>query len=232
MADLSSRIFVGVTCTAIYRKKGHWKEQLKEINRFGIKQIALFPTQLNKEERKELYLELGRSCVKEIKLVHLRGEDFDEKELEYFYTTFKTRWFNCHEEDLDLAYQKFPHFRKNILLEMNYNNQIDNRIEPNKLGGFCVDLSHFNSAWKKQRAESSYILEHLKNTKVQANHLNGYHQTKKRDLHFVTSLRQFDYLKDLPKELFSKVIALELENSIQQQLKFKEYILRLLKNKF
>ena len=52
---------------------------------------------------------------------------------------------------------------------------------------------------------------------------------KKRDLHFVNNLKEFDYLKELPRKIFSKVIALELENSIKEQLKFKDYIVKLMK---
>jgi hypothetical protein len=55
MKSFSERIFVGVTCTASQRKKDHWKSQLKEINQLGITEISLFPTTLNRKDRKELY---------------------------------------------------------------------------------------------------------------------------------------------------------------------------------
>ena len=76
--DLSKRIFVGLTCTSARRDKGHWKKQLQEINQLGIKEIALFPTTLKPKARKNLYKELEKSCIKKIKLVHLRDEDFTE----------------------------------------------------------------------------------------------------------------------------------------------------------
>jgi len=56
-------------------------------------------------------------------------------------------------------------------------------------------------------------------------------QKKKRDLHTVRTLKDFNYLKELPKFVFGKYIALETFNSINQQLKFKEYIIKLLRNK-
>ena len=43
-----------------------------------------------------------------------------------------------------------------------------------------------------------------------------------------TSLKDFDYLTTLPKYVFSDIIALEVDNSIKEQLKFKEYLDKLL----
>jgi len=48
------------------------------------------------------------------------------------------------------------------------------------------------------------------------------------DIHLVKDLRDFDYLTTLPKYAFGKIIALEVDNSIQDQIKFKEYLGRLL----
>ena len=227
--NLSNKIFVGITCTSSRRKKDHWKAQLKEINKLGITEVALFPTTLGVRQRKEMYQELEKSCIKKIKLVHMRGEDFTAEEMEYFYKRWKTRLFNCHEKYFDQLYQKFPKFRKNIVLELNYDNKIENKLPPGKMGGFCIDLSHIKCAKEKHKLEWDYMMGHLKDTKFMANHLNGYSKRKKRDLHFVNNLKEFDYLKELPRKIFSKVIALELENSIKEQLKFKDYIVKLMK---
>ena len=227
--NLKNRIYPGITCTSAIRKKDHWRAQLKEVNKLGIKEVALFPTTLGIKQRKELYQELEKSCIKKIKLVHMRGEDFTEEEMEYFYKRWKTRLFNCHEKYFDQLYKKFPKFRKNIVLELNYDNKIENKLLPKKMGGFCIDLSHIKCAKELHKLEWDYMMNHLKDTKFMANHLNGYSKNKKRDLHFVNNVKEFDYLKELPKKIFSKVIALELENTIKEQLKFKDYIVRLMK---
>jgi len=39
---------------------------------------------------------------------------------------------------------------------------------------------------------------------------------------------ELDYLRKYPKDYFSSLIALELENTIKEQLKAKEYILDIL----
>ena len=227
--NLKNRIYPGITCTSAIRNKDHWRSQLKEINLLGIKEVALFPTTLGVQERKVLYKELEKSCIKKIVLVHLRGEDFTEKELEYFYKRWKTRLFNCHDNHFDLLYKKFPKFRKNIVLELNYDDKMKNKLPPNKMGGFCIDLAHLNCAKKRHKIEWDYVIKHLKDTKFMANHLNGYSKVKKRDLHFVNSVKELDYLKELPTKVFGKVIGLEMENSIKKQLEFKDYIVDLLK---
>ena len=164
MLDFKKRIFVGITCTSVKRKKDHWKNQLKEINKLKIKQITLFPTTLKPKERQVLYKELEASCVEEIKLVHLRGEDFTKKEILYLKKQFKTKLFNCHEEYLDILYKKFPEFRKNIVLELNYDDRIENHLQPNRLDGFCIDFAHMKAAKDYHDVEYDYIMQHIKDT--------------------------------------------------------------------
>ena len=41
-------------------------------------------------------------------------------------------------------------------------------------------------------------------------------------------MKDFEYLKTLPDFVFSKVIALEVYNSIKEQLEFKKQIIKLL----
>jgi hypothetical protein len=232
MVDWNKRIYVGVTCTSVFRKKNHWQEQIKEIIKYKITKIALFPTTLNFQQRKKLYSILEKSSVKEIKLVHLREEDFTKKEIEYLIKRFKCKLFNCHESGLDKLYKKFPFFRKNILLEPNYDNIIENKRQPYELGGFCIDFAHFKCAKEMHTIEYDYVLKHFKNTKFKANHLNGYSKSKKRDLHFITNVNQLNYLQNLPKKVFSKVIGLEMENTIKKQVEFKKHITKILTHKF
>lgn len=230
--DFRSRIFVSLTSTNIRREKEHWRKQLEEIKQLNLKQIGLFPCTLNPSERQEMYQELENSPIEEIKLVHLRDEDFTERELDYFYHRFKTRVFNCHPESLDKLFRQFPQFRKNIAVEYRAENKLSHKVEPNRMGGFCLDLAHFKIAAVNQFLEADYVLKHLAETKVSANHLGGYSYRKKKDLHFVTNAHQFDYLLDLPSELFGPIICFELENSIARQLKFREYVAKLISRKF
>ena len=54
---------------------------------------------------------------------------------------------------------------------------------------------------------------------------------KKKDIHNVRTLKDFEYLKTLPKFIFGKYIALEMFNSIKEQLEFKKYLTPILKEK-
>lgn len=228
MRNWEERILVGITCTNSRRKKDHWKEQIKEINKLKITVVALFPTLLTYRQRKKMYAELEKSCIKQIKLVHIRGQDFTAQEIDYLMQRFKCKLFNCHEDEFDRLYNKWPQFRKNVVLELNYDNKIKNRIVPNKMGGFCIDLAHFWSARQRNAQEYDYTIRHLRDTKLKANHLNGYSQRRKRDLHFVNKIIELDYLTKIPKELFSDVIGLEMENTIAKQLEYKKYIIKIL----
>lgn len=97
-----------------------------------------------------------------------------------------------------------------------------------KIGGFCVDLSHFKVALTNFTKEFDYTYFRKDKVNFACNHLNGYCEEGNIGLHKVKSIKDFDYLKTLPKFVFGKVIALELENSISQQLKFKKYLVKLL----
>lgn len=101
-----------------------------------------------------------------------------------------------------------------------------------KIGGFCVDFSHFKidlTSWTKD-FDYTYMMKNK--AKFDCNHLNGYSESRNVDLHTVKSLKDFDYLKTLPKFIFGKIIGLEVENNISEQIKFKKYLVRLLNNLF
>ena len=64
------------------------------------------------------------------------------------------------------------------------------------------------------------------------NHLNGFRPQKITDKHSVDSVKDFEYLKTLPEFVFGNCIALEMYNSIEEQLKFKKYLSEMLNKHF
>lgn len=70
---MKHKILLGLTTTP----KSDWREKVKEIEKFGIKELALFPTFLSPDERKELYTLLEKTKIKNIPHVHLR-DDMEE----------------------------------------------------------------------------------------------------------------------------------------------------------
>ena len=75
------------------------------------------------------------------------------------------------------------------------------------------------------------LQRNLKNI-FKCNHLNGYSYETNEGLHTINSLKDFDYLNHIPKFLFSNHIALEMFNSIDEQLKYKKYLIKKLNKKF
>ncbi len=222
MNKLSERILVGIAS-----KGSYWGNQLEEIDNFKISKAALFLECLRLPQRKKIYKALLKSKIKHIPLVHIRN-DMTRNELLFLKKNFRSSFFTIHEDEFKLL-SKWTGFHKSIFLEMNYDNFISSLVKIDKIGGFCIDLSHFKIAEEKWSKEFEYTIKKRKTLKYFAcNHLNGYSYKLNSDLHTIKSLKDFDYLKTLPDFLFSKVIALETGNSITEQLKFKDYLIKLL----
>lgn len=216
------RILVGITG---YREKD-WKDKLEEIEKFKIKEAALFLEMFKKNQREKIYKALKKSGIKRIPLVHIR-HDMDKNELDFLFNNFKTRYFTIHEDGFKHL-SRWKGYFKNLFLEMNTDNKVSKIVDVKKIGGFCVDFSHFKCAEEEMIKEFEYVFS-KKNMKryFKCNHLNGYDFKKNTDKHTVESLKDFDYLKSLPEFLFGKAIALETFNSIKEQLKFKKYLIKL-----
>jgi hypothetical protein len=209
-----------------------WQAKLAEIQKRKIREIALFMECFQpKNKRWNIYRALQKSCVEKIPLVHIRN-DMAKDELLFLQKNFKTRYFTIHEDSFKIM-KKWQGFYKNLFLEFNTDNYLAQNVKIEKIGGFCLDLSHFKASEEKWSREFEYVLKNRKNKNIFAcNHLNGYDYKKNCDLHTVTSLKQFRYLKTLPKFVFGKVMALEISNSISDQLTLKRHLLNSLKKIF
>lgn len=222
MIDFSKRIYLGITG----EKNSDWQSKLEEINRLGIREAAVFLERFQREERDNLYRMLLKSSIKRVPFVHLRS-DTGNNEIKFFIDNFKTRYFNIHEDHFDLLDQWKDNWDK-LYLEMNYDSEIAKNVKVKKIGGFCVDLAHFKSAIARGSEEAYYIFIRKNKIKFVSNHLGGYSDDRRKDLHVINSLKDFNYLISLPKWVFGKVIAIELDHSIKDQLIFKNYIIKLL----
>jgi hypothetical protein len=116
---------------------------------------------------------------------------------------------------------------------MNTDDFVPQLVRVERVGGFCVDLAHFKIEVTNWSEEFEYIFERRATSHYfDCNHLSGYSKKDNTDLHIASSLKDFDYLKTLPKFIFGDTIAIEVDNSIAEQLKFKEYASKLLDNLF
>jgi hypothetical protein len=214
------------------RTEKEWQDKLQEIQALNIKEVALFLELYNLQEKQTIYDALLASRIKSIPLVHLR-HDMKKEELEFLQNNFGTKYFTCHEENFarhDVEHWKG--FYKDIYLEMNFDDFVSKTIAVEKIGGFCVDLAHFKCGLEKVSRDFAYVFDRKEKPVFKCNHLNGWNPEKNLDIHTIGGLKNFDYLKTLPKFVFSNCIALETFNSIKEQLEFKKHLTKLLAEKF
>ncbi len=123
-------------------------------------------------------------------------------------------------------------FKKNLFLEMNTDNVVAENVHVEDIGGFCVDLAHFQKQKNKKTVDYEYVYKRRKNTDLfKCNHLSGYSFKEMNDLHYVQDKKSFDYLSELPTFVFGDVIGIEIDNSIEEQIYYREYIFEILSNK-
>lgn len=200
-------------------------DKISEINSLGIAEAGLFLELLDKEQRQLVYNNLLESGITRIPLVHIR-HDMTEEELKFLKDKFQSKYFTIHEINFqrnDIL--KWKSFEKSLFLEMNFDNFVSKKVTVESIGGFCVDLAHFKVGMEMLNKDFDYVYTRKDMPKYFAcNHLNGWDSEKNVDIHTIKSLNDFDYLKTMPDFLFGKCIALEVFNSIEEQLEFKQYL--------
>ncbi|MFW6282819.1 MAG: hypothetical protein ACOC1P_02085 [Minisyncoccales bacterium] len=210
------------------------KKKIIECDSLGITRVSLFLEFFSEKKKKRVIELLLDSKIKEIPFIHLKN-DMSSEELTFFEKTFKTKYFNLHLNSFNYLEKWKGHYNK-LLLELGYTKKHKDpylfKKDFKKIKGFCIDLSHFKAAKERGRVEYSFVMQYKNSPeKFLANHLNGYSEFWKKDLHKPKTKKQLDYLKDLPNFIFGKYIALEMFNPIKEQLEFKEYVEELLKDK-
>ncbi len=223
--NLKNHIYPTITAGDGYK----WEDKIKEVRKLGLKEVCVFPEFIRLRERRRLYAALLETGIKNVPLVHIR-DDMKKWELQFFYDNFKTRRFNFHEHSFDdLMRGEWRGWHKYLYLEYNYDNRISKLVDVKKIGGLCIDLSHLWSAKNRNAQEFARCNQEVKKYKVVCNHLNGYDVKKMSDLHFVKNKSELNYLKEIPKKFFGKIIVLEMYNTIEEQLRFRDYIVGLLR---
>lgn len=218
----SKNILVGLTG----RTPRQIISKIKEVDEMNLSTVSLFFEIIEKSKRKSVYEALKESKIKEIPLVHIR-EDFGKDEIKFFKEKYNTKYFTIHENHFNVI-NNWKCYYKDLYLEMNTDNFVSKKVKINKIGGFCIDLSHFKVEEQKWSKEFLYILKNKNKNIFLCNHLNGYSYKKNCDLHTVKNTSEFDYLLTLPKFIFGKIIAIEMFNSVKDQINFKKYLIKIL----
>lgn len=219
--------------TIITSGGSNWKEKMKEVEELKLEEVALFPTCLDKEQRKSLYEMIKKSSLKRIPFVHLR-DDMDVSELEFLAKEYDTRIFNTHSEKIyRIDNEWLVKYRELICIENTYEAPLDEN-EIKKYGGICLDFAHLENARLLDSERYRKEVEVLGKFPVKCNHVSAikkdfsFIDEKKRtlqyDSHHLDDMTELDYLKNYPVRYFSDYCAMELDNKLSEQLEAIEYI--------
>ncbi|MFH1423709.1 MAG: hypothetical protein ABIG29_02035 [Candidatus Nealsonbacteria bacterium] len=210
---------------------GQWRQKLKEIKELKLKEVAVFPTCLDEKERKELFSLLEETDIKRIPLVHLRS-DMALSELDYLVRVFKTEAFNIHTGREYPPLKDYGSYRKIIYIENTFEPFDEDEIK--EFGGICLDFAHLENDRLFRKEVYKHNIKIIEKYPRGCNHISGSkdfvflnkgsHYRDSAHPHFLKSLSELDYLQRYPLNYFSTLIALELENTITEQLKTKEYL--------
>lgn len=186
-------------------------------------EAALFLEHLEKDDRNGVYSALEKSDIKNIPLVHLRS-DMSHEEVKMLDKNYKAKYFTIHEDHFNIIHH-WRGFYKKLYLEMSTDNFVASNVKIEKIGGFCVDLAHYKKQSVLNNKDYKYVYDRRNNLSLfVCNHLSGYDPKKNMDMHSIKSKKDFLYLKKLPKFVFGKLIAFEINNSIKKQLALKNYV--------
>jgi sugar phosphate isomerase/epimerase len=236
---MERKVLLGLTTTS----KSDWREKIREINKLGIKEIALFPTFLNLPDRKELYNLLEKTGLQKIPHVHLR-DDAEEWELDYLSEKYGTKLFNIHAFPQALQILEIKKHRKNIFLE---NQEEISELYINSLersGGICLDVSHWEDMGiRMKRKGYDQFLNLIKKYKIGCSHVSIVNDIPEKGLNYITGegvvsyshhwlndLSELDYVKKHAGYL-PEYVSIELENPFSEQLKVREYLENMINNK-
>ncbi|EKE20181.1 MAG: hypothetical protein ACD_8C00046G0006 [uncultured bacterium] len=211
---------------------GDWMKMIEDIRRLKLKEIGLFPTVLEKEARYKLYEELKKTSIEKIPFVHLRGQDMDLEELDFLVENFHTKVFNIHTTATWPVVFDYSKYAKQIFIENG--KLVPTEEELSKFGGLCIDFSHWENQVRLGNEEyDRQMKERIAKYPIGVCHLSPISdelipnpvkpELLQHDSHRMNNFREFDYLKNYVKYV-PKISAIELENSIEQQLEVKKYL--------
>lgn len=207
-----------------------WREKIQEIETLELKEVALFVTGLSNEERAECFRLLEEIKSRQsfcIPFVHAVSSMRDE-EYRILSDSFGTIAFNLHNQgEFPLQHPLTRETCKKIYIE---NTSIDLPIPVADLeafAGICFDLSHLEDTRRSCPENYERLLNLTKRFPVGANHISAVSHSVERtvegfdhySIHTLSSSSQMNYLLDLDPRAFSNLIAIELENSLEYQLR-------------
>ncbi|MFA5927075.1 MAG: hypothetical protein WCT32_02705 [Patescibacteria group bacterium] len=215
-----------------------WKSQIRDIAQLKIRELSLFLTSIKLDERQEYYRALEKVGGISIPFVHAR-QDMAPDEYHYLIKRFGTKLFNLHSNsEYPLEYD-LGELRSIIALE---NTSTELGLPENELGsyaGLCLDFAHLESDRLAKSGNYAKTIPLLDRYPILVNHVSAI-GTKPEinqqgmvcyDAHHMDDMEQLNYLQQFPLRYFAPIIAIELTNTIKEQLEIKTYIENLIVQK-
>lgn len=222
-------IHVIPSITTIARCESGWADKIREIEPLGLRSVGLFLTGVREAERRELYRELELAHVRHlftIPFVHAVS-DMSEDEYRYLIDRFGTETFNLHPiRQYPLAHKLSAEIRRRITIE---NAFIDQSIDLMDLSGFhgiCMDIAHAEDLRRKNSAEFEKLERLTKRAPVMANHVSLSGEAPLIDsygdityhTHVIGEGGGLEYLDRYSADFFGPIVAIELANSLAEQV--------------
>ena len=213
------------------RSGSDWRSKLLEVEHLGLNQIGLFVTGLNPQERQLCFHELVKLRNRfefSIPFVHAVAS-MKEVEFRFLRDCFGTKKFNLHPvKEYPLEFKLSDSIREHILIENASACVALNDVDVEAFGGICIDISHLEDMRINHPAEYEKTLSLLSKYPVNANHVSAVAKNVvansgcclHRSIHIANADEDFEYLKSHPAQVFSNIAALELENSIHEQVQY------------
>ena len=224
---VNKKILLGLTTT----RGSDWREKIKEIDKFNIKEIALFPTTLEPDERKEMYALLEKTGLEKIIHVHLREQSMPLEELDCLVERYGTKVFNIHSLDQEGLSYDYSKYKDIIYIENNYGVPKEEDIQ--KFAGLCIDFSHLEEHTRFKSPAYDNFQSLMDKYKIGVGHISAIRKNPEPShfrqgvmaysAHYLNDLSEMDYIKKYKKYL-PEFLSIELENPFEQQLKVKGYL--------
>lgn len=228
------KIYLGLTTTW----GSDWRQKTREIDELALREVALFLSAVELKERKELYSLISKSGLKRAPFVHLRT-DMERWEVDFLIEKYGAKVFNIHPSVQALEFLKTNHdlagqiFVENCL-------SMDYFEETLKIcGGICLDTSHYEDfALRQHYPGQDQLLELLKKYPVGCTHIPAIRAEKYQatthgksfmvyESHTMNDIHEMDYIKS-HQQYLGDFNAIELNNSLAEQLVVKSYLEKLL----
>jgi len=214
--------------------------KVEEIDRLGIKELALFPTCLGLEERRELYGLLEGTGLENIPHVHLR-DDMENWEFDYLIGRYGTQVFNFHPDASSVDMLNRGEYLDRMYIENL--TEIDGIFLDclEKCAGVCLDVSHWEDQGMIQKNKGYDGLENiLQKNKIGCCHISAMNDhftvwpnyiTGKKiryySNHKLKDLSELDYVGKYVRYL-PEIVSIELGNTFAEQLEIKKYLERII----